>query len=507
MELGVEYMADLMISAGSSTTTVEGDLSLNCLSPEVNWWQVPQDDDDFRRLIAPAISQSSDFSTPNGLSDESCCFQSSKTAGDTPTEEPTSPAAGDTPMEEPTSPAAGEEDKALRLVHLLMAAAEAISGEQMNRGLARVILVRLKELLAGGVSGMERLATHFTDALQSLLDSAEGLRRGNTGYPAGDVLTALQLLQDMSPCASFAYLTANQAILEAVAGERRVHIVDFNVNEGVQWASLIQALAGWSNRATAPPYLRITAITGGNRKSSAAAQETGRRLSAFAASIGQPFSFRTSRLHQGRIFMPSAVKLVKGEAVVVNCAQIKPCSRAAVGSFLAGAEALGARIVTVVEEESVITGAGGGEGDRGFVGRFMGELERYMALWESLETGYPLQGRVRGLVEKVIMGPRITGAVRRAYGLPPEERESAAEWAAAAGFGRVGMSFFNLCQARLLLGLFNDGYRIDREGTNKLVLSWKSRRLLAASVWSPSPAPATSQVFGWESPDALTDSI
>ncbi|XP_020584540.1 nodulation-signaling pathway 2 protein-like, partial [Phalaenopsis equestris] len=372
--------------------------------------------------------------------------------------------------------------------HLLMAPAEALSGDQKSPHLARVILARLKELVPTDQSftssGIQRLSAHFTDALLALLDNPHQLH-----YSASEVLTASKSFHDMSPCASFGHLTANQAILEAIAGERRIHVLDYDIGEGVQWASFMQALS--SNPNTAAPHLRITAISNGTKGSASASQEVGRRLSAFAATIGQPFSFRIARLDQTKIFTPAAVKIVKGEALVANCvlhpAQL--CSAASLASFLTGAAALGARVLTVIEEES---GSVEAREEKGLVGEFRDELERYMAIWESLEAGYPMQARVREMVERVILKPRIAAAVMRAYGRK-EGREGVAErcgeWMAAVGFQRVGLSFFNVCQAQLLLGLFNGGYCVEREEMNKLALCWKSCRLLSASVWAVPPPP------------------
>lgn len=99
------------------------------------------------------------------------------------------------------------------------AAAEALSGPQKNRELARVILVRLRDLVpaaaAAGGSNIEHLAVHFTDALYGLLDGPVGGGRAHkddqhNNHPAGDVLAAFQLLQDMSPYVKFGHFTANQ---------------------------------------------------------------------------------------------------------------------------------------------------------------------------------------------------------------------------------------------------------------------------------------------------------
>ncbi|XP_020584539.1 LOW QUALITY PROTEIN: nodulation-signaling pathway 2 protein-like [Phalaenopsis equestris] len=390
---------------------------------------------------------------------------------------PPPPSAQQTPAA-PTS-------TSLRLLHLLIAAAESLTGSLQSSDLTEVILARLKELLSCGCSSsIDRLAAHFTDALHSLLHGS-----GNAASPpkfSFEYLEAFQLMQDMSPYIKFGHFTANQAILEAVAGERRVHIIDFDITVGVQWASLMQALVSVSN-GWHPPHLKITAVAR-NRKS---VQETGRRLAAYAASIGLPFSFAQCRLDEDDQFRPTGVKVVRGEVVVFNCI-LQPGSTAgglsfspvlrrrgsAAGglSFIAGAAAMGARVVTIVEEEGEAVG---------FEGRFVEEMVRYSAICDAMEAGFGGQERAREAVERVFLGPRIAGAVGRAY-RGTERWEKIGEMMEAAEFGRVGLSFFNICQARLLLSLFN-GYQLEEEGCNKIVLCWKTCRLISASVWSAPP--------------------
>ncbi|KAL0909589.1 hypothetical protein M5K25_020473 [Dendrobium thyrsiflorum] len=402
------------------------------------------------------------------------------------------------PEEEQVAAAtAGLNDRELRLVHLLKAAAESLTGAQKSWELARVILVRLKELIdeaaaasggGGSATSIERLAIYLTNSLQNLLDGA-GKSHFLPHHPS-DVASAFQLLQDMSPLMSFGYFTANQAILEAVAGERHVHIVDYDIMEGVQWASLIQAFVS-RNHGAPPPYLVITAISRSTENRghptlmcASAVQQTGRRLADFAASVKQPFSFSHCRLDRTGGFRPAGVKVVKGEAVAFNCF-IKRSS-SAVGSFLASAGELGARLVTVIYEEE-----GRGEEEKGFVARFMGEMERQLALLEALEEGFPKQKRARDIVERLIFGPRIEEAVARAYFTWKEdEEEEEGRWTemmAPAGFEALELSSFSHSQARLLISLYNEGYRIEEDGKNKLVLSWKSRRLLSSSAWGAQP--------------------
>ncbi|KAK1432359.1 hypothetical protein QVD17_09255 [Tagetes erecta] len=397
-------------------------------------------------------------------------------------------------IETPVS-ALSDDMKGLRLVHLLMAAAEAISSGNKSHDLAGVILVRLKDLVSANEgTNMERLTAYFTDALLHLLESGVGGGSGASGglhykqpnqlhHHKTDILAAFQLLQDMSPYVKFGHFTANQAIIEAVTHERRVHIIDYDIMEGIQWASLMQALI---SRKDGPPtpHLRITALSrpGSGRKSISTVQETGRRLTAFAASINQPFSFHQCKLDTDETFKPSSLKLVRGEAIIINCMLHLPHftyrSPSSIASFLTGSKTLNPKLVTLVEEEP------SPKLEPGFVGRFMDILHHYSAVYDSLEAGFPMQGRARALVERVFLGPRIVGSLARVY----NEQGECGSWGdwlmGEPGFEPVSISFANHCQAKLLLGLFNDGYRAEESGSNKLVLGWKSRRLLSASVWS-----------------------
>ncbi|KAF9608457.1 hypothetical protein IFM89_009823 [Coptis chinensis] len=488
-----DVINELEFSGCSTTTTTEDDAACtwNDWSPVVDWDELSGDHDDFRGLIESMLV----VDDPERI----MITQDSTNSTNSTSTTPRTPSSS-----EETTKNEHEDLKGLRMVHLLMAAAEALTGANKSRDLARVILVRLKELMPPTHgTNMERLAAYFTEALQGLLEGAgvhgknhhnstNGPNHINDPYHhhhQTDVIAAFQLLQDMSPYVKFGHFTANQAILESVAHDRRVHIVDYDIMEGIQWASLMQAFV--SKKDGPPtPHLRITAITrvGNVRKSIGSVQETGRRLIAFAASIGQPFSFHQCRLDPDETFRPSALKLVKGEALVVNCMLHFPHynyrAPDSVASFLSGTKALSPRVVTLVEEEV------GPIGEGGFVDRFMDSLHHYSAVYDSLEAGFPMQSRSRALVERVFLGPRIAGSLARIYRARGEEEMeegcSWGEWMNGAGFDPMGISFFNHCQAKLLLGLFNDGYRVEELCKNKLVLGWKSRRLLSASIWTAS---------------------
>ncbi|GKV37665.1 hypothetical protein SLEP1_g45664 [Rubroshorea leprosula] len=484
MAMAIDNNTYELVLSGYSTTTTTATSDdhdhnwMKCWSPVVDWEALSHDHNDYQDLIESVM----DDESLDHLAREKS--NSGSVSADT-----------DTMLVD--EDASADNFKGLRLVHLLIAAAEALAGGNESRELARVILVRLKELVSPkNGTNMERLAAYFTDALQILHDGLGG-GSGSHGkhlisngfyhrhnHHQTDVLSAFQLLQDMSPYVKFGHFTANQAILEAVTDEKRIHIVDYDIMEGIQWASLMQALV---SRKDGPPvpHLRITALTRGSngRRSIWSVQVTGRRLIAFAESIGQPFSFHQCRLESGETFKPSALKLVKGEALVMNCMLHLPHfsyrSPTSVASFLSGAKILNPMLVTLVEEDV------GPRIDGGFVGRFIDSLHYYSAVYDSLEAGFPMQRGSRALVERVFLGPQIARSLGRIYRSRGEEEiKSWWGWIGGIGLKPMNISFANHCQAKLLVDLFNDGYRVEELGSNRLVLGWKSRRLLSASIWT-----------------------
>eukprot|EP00250_Pteridium_aquilinum_P011098 c19835_g2_i2 orf=219-2528(-) len=369
------------------------------------------------------------------------------------------------------------------LVHLLIAGAEAVATRDMD--LASVILVRLKELVSCSGSTMQRVAAYFSDGLQSRIEGNHMLDRIGYSKSQSDILAAFQILHEISPYIKFGHFTANQAILEAVEGEKSVHIVDFEIMEGIQWPPFMQALV---SRKGGPPQLRITALFRPNaERGLAAVQETGKRLTDFALSLNLPFSFNMVRVNNEEEFSVSSIKLVKGEALAVNCMLHLPHmphrTATSVSSFLHGMRRLSPTVLTLVEEEL-------GCSSVAVASYFFEALHHYSAICDSLEACLSTETVARMLVERVFLAPRINSTVMFWSGSSAQSELgtdfATYNWCSlvrSVGFKSLPLSFQNLTQARLLLGLYKDGFKLE-ERSNRLHLGWRTKPLFAVSVWN-----------------------
>ncbi|KAJ3688344.1 hypothetical protein LUZ61_017508 [Rhynchospora tenuis] len=112
---------------------------------------------------------------------------------------------------------------------------------------------------------------------------------------------------------------ALQARLAGVGSEnaKKLHIIDFVINFGFQWPSLIQAL---SKREGGPPKLRITVVEHPQPgfRPAKRIEAVGQRLKEYARSFNVPFEYKgiASQLESIRI---EELNINDDEVVVVNC--------------------------------------------------------------------------------------------------------------------------------------------------------------------------------------------
>ncbi|KAG1366726.1 scarecrow-like protein 4 [Cocos nucifera] len=362
--------------------------------------------------------------------------------------------------------------------------------------LAAKSLDKIRESASDLGDPTERVAFYFAEALYSRLSVAAGgpYRKHPSSPPPSatsydssteDFTLCYKAFNDACPYSKFAHLTANQAILEATESASRIHIIDFGIMQGVQWAALLQALA--TRPAGKPAKIRISGIPAPALGDSPAASLaiTGNRLRNFAALLDLDFDFEPV-LTPFPELSASTFRVEPGESVAVNFMlqlyTLLGDSTDLVEQLLRLAKSLGPAVVTLGEYEANLNRFG-------FVERFGAALACYAAVFESLEPGMDRASAERFRVERLLFGHRIRAAVGPGKGANRQDGvEGREEWTALmgrCGLGLVAVSNYAVSQAKLLLWNYDysSKYKIFEFPPGFLSLAWKDRPLLTVSSW------------------------
>lgn len=383
-----------------------------------------------------------------------------------------------TTADEQEEPPLEEESTGLRLLGLLLQCAECVAMDNLED--ATDLLPEISELSSPFGSSPERVGAYFSHALQSrVVSSCLGnymplTTKNLTVTQSQKIFNALQSYNSVSPLVKFSHFTANQAIYQALDGQDRVHIIDLDIMQGLQWPGLFHILA---NRTKKIRSMRIT----GFGASSDLLESTGRRLADFASSLGLPFEFQPLEGKIGEIKDLSQLGIRPNEAVVVHW--MHHCLYDVTGSDLGTLRLLTLirpKLITVIEQDLSHAGS--------FLGRFVEALHYYSALFDALGDGLGADNLERHVVEQQLFGCEIRNIV--AVGGPKRTGEVKVErWGEElrrVGFRPVSLGGNPAAQASLLLGMFPwKGYTLVEEN-GCLKLGWKDLSLLTASAWQPS---------------------
>lgn len=376
------------------------------------------------------------------------------------------------------------QETGVRLVHTLMACAEAVQQENFNLADA---LVRHIGILAVSQSGaMRKVATYFAEALA---------RRIYKIYPQDSIESSytdvLQMhFYETCPYLKFAHFTANQAILEAFTNCNKVHVIDFSLKQGMQWPALMQALA---LRPGGPPAFRLTGIGPPQPDNTDPLQQVGWKLAQLADTIGVEFEFR-GFVANSLADLDAAILDIRPsetEAVAVNSVfeLHRLLSRpGAIEKVLNSIKQMNPKIVTLVEQEA-------NHNAGVFIDRFNEALHYYSTMFDSLESSSsPTSGLAQTpvnnqdlVMSEVYLGRQICNVVACEGSDRVERHETLNQWRvrmSSSGFDPVHLGSNAFKQASMLLALFagGDGYRVE-ENDGCLMLGWHTRPLIATSAW------------------------
>ncbi|CAN7052093.1 unnamed protein product [Brassica oleracea var. botrytis] len=368
------------------------------------------------------------------------------------------------------------QETGVRLVHALVACAEAIQQQDLN--LADALVKSVGTLAASQAGAMGKVATYFAQGLARRIYAAD-LSGGSSVGPSFE--EALQMhFYESCPYLKFAHFTANQAILESVTTARRVHVIDLGLNQGMQWPALMQALAV---RPGGPPSFRLTGVGPPQTESSDSLQQLGWKLAQFAQAIGVEFEFKGLAAESLSDLEPEMFETrPESETLVVNSVfeLHKLLNRSgSVEKLLTTVKTVKPSIVTTVEQEANHNGVV-------FLDRFNEALHYYSSLFDSLEDSYTLPSQDR-VMSEVYLGRQIVNVVAAEGTDRVERHETLAQWKVrmgSVGFDPVPLGSSAFKQASMLLSVFagGDGYRVE-ENDGCLMLGWQTRPLIATSAW------------------------
>lgn len=370
------------------------------------------------------------------------------------------------------------------LKEMLVACAKAIADDDL---VSRELLMYELQLMVS-VSGepLQRLGAYMLEGLVARLASSgssiyKALRCKEPTSP--ELLSYMHLLYEACPYFKFGYLSANGAIADAMKNENRIHIVDFQISQGTQWITLIQALA---TRPGGPPRVRITGIDDSFSANARGGglEIVGQRLSRLAESCGVPFEFHGVAI-SGCDVESGHLGVRPGEALAVNFAMMlhhMPDESVGVPNhrdrLLRMVKGLSPKVVTLVEQESNTNTAP-------FVLRFSETLEYYLAIFESVDEALSRDHKERINVEQHCLARDIVNIIA-CEGLERVERhEPLGKWRlrlSMAGFRPFPLSSFVNAAIKTLLENYSKRYSLEeRDGC--LYLGWMNRDLVASSAW------------------------
>ncbi|GMJ15523.1 scarecrow-like 3, SCARECROW-LIKE 3 [Hibiscus trionum] len=427
------------------------------------------------------------------------------------------------------------EERGLYLIHLLLTCANHVANGSLEN--ANIALEQISQLASPDGDTMQRIAAYFTEALADrILKAWPGLHKAlnSTRIPlVSEEVLVQKLFFEMFPFLKVSFVLTNQAIIEAMAGEKMVHVIDLNAAEPVQWIALIQAL---SARPEGPPHLRITGI----HQQKQVLDQMAHRLTEEAEKLDIPFQFNPIvskledldfeklRVKTGEALAissvlqlhsllasddelvlkksPLASKNLNGiqlqrtlqmnqgtlgellERDAVNAYSTSPdsassplssMSSAKVDGFLNALWGLCPKLMVVTEHDSNHNGTT-------LMERLLESLHSYAAVFDCLESTVPRASLERFKLEKMLFGNEIKNIISCEGAERKERHEKLEKWIQRldlAGFGNVPLSYYSMLQARRLLQGYNcDGYKMKEEN-GCVVICWQDRPLFSVSAW------------------------
>ncbi|KGN46310.1 protein SHORT-ROOT [Cucumis sativus] len=387
---------------------------------------------------------------------------------------------------------------------LLKECARAISEKDSNK--IHHFLWMLNELASPYGDSDQKMAFYFLQAL-----FCRATETGLTCYKTLVAVaeknhnfdSALRLIlkfQEASPWTTFGHVASNGAILEALEGETKLHIIDISNTLCTQWPTLLESLA---TRNDDTPHLKLTVVTTTSIVK-CLMKEIGQRMEKFARLMGVPFEFNPiTNIDHLTDLTNEALKVEEGEAIAINCIgalrRVKVEERNNVISML---KSLKPRVLTIVEEEADFISS-----KNDFLKCFEECLRFYTLYFEMLEESFVATSN-----ERLVLERECSRSIVRLLGcdhdqiseeeIGSERREKGKQWTKRlkqALFSSANFSEDVMDDVKALLKRYKPGWALLRPATaavrdeeengdgesSGIYLTWKEEPVVWVSAWKP----------------------
>ncbi|KAL3814954.1 hypothetical protein ACJIZ3_016222 [Penstemon smallii] len=376
-------------------------------------------------------------------------------------------------------PKTGVGDEMGSIIDQIQKASELIVQTGNNPVLAQGILARLNHQLSPIGKPFQRAAFYCKESLQLLLQTNNNNNLNNPSITSSTPFSlifkigAFKSYSEISPLIPFANFTCNQAILEVLEGFDRIHVLDFDIGYGGQWASLMQEL---SLRSGGAPSLKITALASPSTHDPIELGLTRENLIQFASDVNISFEFDVMNVDSlnscswSLPFQPS-----ENEAIAVNlpigCLSNYQVSLPLVLRFV---KQLSPRIVVSIDK-------GCDRNDLPFANHVVHALHSYTNLLESLDAVNVNMDALQK-IERFMVQPAIEKIVMGRFRFP----EKSQHWRTlfmSCGFTPITFSNFTESQAECVVKRTPvRGFQVEKRQSS-LVLCWQRKELISVSAW------------------------
>ncbi|TKY52453.1 DELLA protein RGL2 [Spatholobus suberectus] len=341
----------------------------------------------------------------------------------------------------------------------------------------------------GGGSGspVQRVVFHFVQALLERIKRETGGRVTLKGCEKNEERELIEKLTSDTNMAVMCHqkipfnqvmqFAGAQAIVEHVASQTKIHLINLDIGCGAQCTALMQALAERQERQV--ELLKITAI---GLQGKTELEETGKRLVSFAKSLNLPFLYKV-------VFVTSIIEIKVEQFDIEHNEAVAVYSPYMLRTMVSDSDSLEhlMRVMRKIRPTiMIVLELEANHNSPSFVNRFIEALFFYAAFFECTETcmkqDYECRMRIEGILPEGIRNIVATEDGERT--VRNVKIDVWRRFFARYRMVEIGFSESSLYQANLVAKKFECGNFCTVDKNEKcLMVGWKETPIHSISAW------------------------